>query len=485
MNMSPWCGLAAVLLPCAAFPQALPAMLESALSSVVTVAIYKADHTKQVLGFRGNQELAYARSLDLANAVSSGSGFVINVDGRTYVATNAHVIENAMDEEGSVHVYSIDRTRYEVKVRGGDSFYDFALLEPVEPFGPEVTAMAFAKDAPHVGERVFAIGNPLGEYPYTVTDGIISARNRVRGGLTGKFGFLQSTATVIWGNSGGPLIDERGGVVGMNSQIAFAHRGGDAIWQPQINFALEASICQRLTRDILANKGRVRRCYLGVEICQVREAAIDPATGTSKYVLSDPKPRLMAVNGDAPGRAVLDRFVGAFILAVNGEEVRNLEEVFGELERTLPGDTVAMTFLDAGRTNTVRVPTTELATGHLEGLAQRFVTGDGSARLSTTGQQVFLEMEASGMTARHKGPVVADRTVLGIIGIGSVAQNGQDHDLWRVNSIADMGTALRLHGLAGYCDLVCSDAQDREAGPRAVRIFLSGKRNVLRSTLWY
>jgi S1-C subfamily serine protease len=141
-------------------------------------------------------------------------------NGTKYVITNAHVIENALDEEGSIYVYSINRTKYEVKVLGGDSFYDIAVLEFVDTPGPEITTVKFKTEEPRLGEPVYAIGNPLGEYPYSVTDGIISAKNRVRGCYTGKFGFLQTTATVIWGNSSGPLVDAKGDVAGINSQIS-------------------------------------------------------------------------------------------------------------------------------------------------------------------------------------------------------------------------------------------------------------------------
>ena len=109
----------------------------------------------------------------------------------------------------------------------------------------------------------------MGSYPYSVTDGIISAKNRARGGLTGKFGFLQHTATIIWGNSGGPLINEKGEVVGVNSQIAFATApDGSQVLQQQINFSLEPKITERLINEVLNNNGRVKRSYIGLEVAQ-------------------------------------------------------------------------------------------------------------------------------------------------------------------------------------------------------------------------
>ena len=84
-------------------------MLENALGSVVTVAVYETEETMKPLGFRGNNaEMAYSKALDLTGAKGSGSGFVITRNGKNYVITNAHVIQQATDKEGSIYVYSIN-----------------------------------------------------------------------------------------------------------------------------------------------------------------------------------------------------------------------------------------------------------------------------------------------------------------------------------------------------------------------------------------
>ena len=153
-------------------------MLEKAIGGVVTVAVYKSEIVNRPLGFRGAVDFpveAYARALDLAGAMGSGSGFAYSYKGKKYVVTNAHVIENAADEDSSVFVFSVDRSRYPVKVLGGDSFYDIAVLEFLTQPGDDIRAMEFKKAEARLGEPVFAIGNPLGEYPYSVSDGIVSA----------------------------------------------------------------------------------------------------------------------------------------------------------------------------------------------------------------------------------------------------------------------------------------------------------------------
>jgi len=237
---------ALLILVVSSFAQSAANVLDKCLGAVVTVAVYQTEpYGKMTLGMRGEvSEEAYKKALDLTNAKGSGSGFVIKRGGKFYVITNAHVIESASTESGSIYVYTINQTKYEVRVLGGDNFYDLAVLEFVGTPGAEVDFVDFTKTEPRVGDKVYAIGNPLGTYPYTVTDGIISAKNRARGGLTGKFGFLQHTATLIWGNSGGPLVNEKGEVVGVNSQIAFASApDGSQILQQQINFSLEPKTC--------------------------------------------------------------------------------------------------------------------------------------------------------------------------------------------------------------------------------------------------
>ena len=256
----------------AAQTKSIPDMLENTLKGIVTVAIYKTDFAKKPLGFRGApSDLAYSKVLDLSGAKESGSGFIVEYNNKYYVITNAHVVENAASQDGSIYVYTISYKKHAAKIVGGDTFYDLAVLEFTEPVPDgEIEALKFKPEEARLGDQVFAIGNPLGDYPFSVSDGIISAKNRIRGGITGRFGFLQTTATIIWGNSGGPLVDINGNVAGINSQIAFADRDNSSIWQPQINFALEANIAQRLIHDILDNNGLVKRAYLALRLLRMK-----------------------------------------------------------------------------------------------------------------------------------------------------------------------------------------------------------------------
>jgi serine protease DegQ len=340
-----------ILLAANTFSQTVSDMLERSLSSVVTVAVYRIQENKEVLGYRGapkGSDVAYEKTLDLSEALTKGSGFVINRNGKYYVITNAHVVESASEEPGSIYVYTISRGKDEVRIVGGDSFYDVAVLEFVTNPDSDVTYLDFKKEEPRIGETVYAIGNPLGEYPYTVTNGIISAKNRVREGITGKFGFLQTTATIIWGNSGGPLLDMNGKVAGINSQIAFAKApNGEEIIQSQINFALEAAIAERIINDVLTNNGRVNRAFLGLEISQKFSMSYDWYSGNSIYQ-EDSLPVITGVIPGSPAYSLMANKIGAEILKINGVAVRNVEEALGELEKVKPQSPVKLTVLKNG-----------------------------------------------------------------------------------------------------------------------------------------
>jgi len=460
-------------------------MLDNALSAVVSVGVFKIEGTKQELGFRGRADVAYQKMLDLSDAYSKGSGYVIKVGGKMYVCTNAHVVELAKEESGAIYVFSINRTKYEVKIKGGDSFYDYAVLEFVTPPGPEITALAYTTTEPRVGQRVYAIGNPLAEYPYTVSDGIVSAKNRVRDGVTGKYGFIQSTATIIWGNSGGPLVNEAGEVIGMNSQIAFGPEDKGSLWQPQINFALEAKICSRLTNDILTNNGRIRRAFLGIEVSQNYDSQLDYYTMKNVLAKRDPLPVISNVFLNSPADRTLNSKIGYTLYKVNGEEVRNMEEVLGEFENIKPNSSVSLTIGKEGRTETVVLTSSTLAPDQMATLAKSMIESDPSYKITSTSGEVdisFKQAYSSAYEQRYNNRWQGNNQYR-VVGVGLVSDKG--NDVWRVNSLADLGVGIRFYGLAGFYDLVTVDKFNPQSKPQSTRIYVSGDQNVLKQTLWY
>ncbi|HEY0809925.1 MAG TPA: trypsin-like peptidase domain-containing protein, partial [Longimicrobiales bacterium] len=200
--------------------------------------------------------------------MGTGSGFVF--DGRGYILTNNHVVENAE----RVLVTFVDGREYTAQVIGSDPQTDVGVIK-IEPRNGERFAPVSlgSSDDTHVGDWVIALGNPL-NLQFTVTAGIVSAKGRAlgileRGGAnagTGLESFIQTDAAINPGNSGGPLIDLRGRVVGINSAIEsptgfFAGAG----------FAIPIDLARKVAGDII-EFGHVRRPRLGVEVGPVSAA---------------------------------------------------------------------------------------------------------------------------------------------------------------------------------------------------------------------
>lgn len=176
-----------------------------------------------------------------------GSGVVIDSSG--HILTNYHVIEEASVIEV---LFAKSKRKVRAKVVGSDPKTDLALLL-VKPV-PQMAALDLGdSDTLRVGDLVLAIGNPFG-YAHTVTSGIISAKGRVIG--TGPYDdFLQTDASIHPGNSGGPLIDIRGRVVGINTAVASEG--------PGIGFATPINLARKVVQELKAF-GKVRRPFIGI-----------------------------------------------------------------------------------------------------------------------------------------------------------------------------------------------------------------------------
>jgi S1-C subfamily serine protease len=476
-------------------------VIENALSAVVTVAVYDTDIAKKTLGFRGgaSTDIAYAKMLDLNGASGSGSGFVIDKGGKKYVITNSHVIDQASDKDGSIAVYSISRKMYNTRLVGGDTFYDIAVLEFIDAPGQEITTITFREAEARVGEQVFAIGNPLGEYPYSVSEGIISAKNRTRGGLTGKFGFLQSTATVIWGNSGGPLIDKDGKVIGINSQIAFAENGGQTFWQSQINFALEANLSSRLVNDIILNNGLVKRSFLGIEVGKNKMGVTrdNPAFWDAYSKLrGENHPVIAGVMKGSPAERALSDKIGYCIAAINGNDTRNIEEVLGELENVKPGSKITFSIHKGSMKQEVTFTTAPLNYNRSTDMALYLAAKNGwSLQQDNNSVIVNFTPALSGAPVKHQylnpfNPDEKDNLITTgqwiVVGAGYLEDSYDG--LWRINEIADISTATRLTAMSGMVDLFLvrkgSDTNDSRNYLRK-RVFFADDPALIKETLLY
>lgn len=259
---------------------------------------------------------------------SLGSGFLIDTNG--YVLTNNHVIEHA-DE---VLVTLLDKRRIKAKVVGRDKALDLALLQlrrgrSNENLKPLLLGIS---DKVRIGESAFAIGNPFG-LQHTVTAGIISAKNRTIG--IGAFdNFLQTDASINFGNSGGPLFNMQGEVIGINTAINAQGQG--------LGFAIPIDEA-KLHLEELKNFGYVVRPWLGV-----LGESISPAL---QYHYDLPVDHgVVAVKLHAKGPALKSGIQpGDILLKLNDQEIRERTDIQRILSKMKPGETAALKINRAGR----------------------------------------------------------------------------------------------------------------------------------------
>jgi serine protease Do len=189
---------------------------------------------------------------EMPNQKALGSGVIISADG--YILTNNHVVENSK----TIQVTLSDGRKLTAKVIGTDPQTDVALLK-VEATNLEPVTLADS-DSAQVGDVVLAIGDPFG-IGTTVTEGIISAKNRTRvSSGDADEDFIQTDAAINPGNSGGALVDIEGRLIGINTSILSRSGGNQGI-----GFAVPSNLC-RWVADSLITKGKVERGYLGVHI---------------------------------------------------------------------------------------------------------------------------------------------------------------------------------------------------------------------------
>ncbi len=281
---------------------------------------------------------------------SLGSGFIIHPAG--VIVTNNHVIENA-DE---IIVRLPDGTRLKARVRGRDPKTDIAVLI-VEPKRPLPWVEFGNSDDVKVGDWVLAIGNPFG-LGGTVTTGIVSARNRdINAGPYDDF--IQTDAAINKGNSGGPLFDMKGRVIGVNSAI-LSPTGGSV----GIGFAIPANLAKQVVAQ-LVEYGETRRGWLGVRIQTITE---ELAEGLG---LKSPEGALVAEvtpGGPAEKAGIKPRDV---IIEFNGQRVRKMRELPRIVAETPVGREVVVKVIRDGRELELKVTLGRLEEAEKKGLLKK------------------------------------------------------------------------------------------------------------------
>ena len=246
-----------------------------------------------------------------------GSGFVISDDG--YIVTNNHVIEQA--DEIIIEFFNGDEL--EAELVGTDPRTDIALLK-VETSDPIEYVEFGNSDAARVGDWVMAIGNPLGQ-GFSVSAGIVSARNRA---LRGSYDdFIQTDAAINRGNSGGPLFNMDGDVIGVNTAILSPNGGSIGI-----GFSMSSKVVEKVVAQ-LQEFGETKRGWLGVRIQDV-DADVAEALG-----LASAKGALVTDVPDGPAKNAGMKS-GDVILTFDGEEVDDIRELVRVVGDTEVGRTV-------------------------------------------------------------------------------------------------------------------------------------------------
>ena len=267
---------------------------------------------------------------------ATGSGFVVSSDG--YVVTNAHVVDGA----SSVKVKIGDGQTTAAKVVGKDNSTDLALLK-VDPGGRTLKPLAFGNsDDAKVGDPTYAIGNPYG-LSRTLTTGVVSALQRQ---IDAPNGFsiddvIQTDAALNPGNSGGPLLDRAGHVIGVNSQIEST--GGDGSssgGNSGIGFAIPSNTVRTVVEQLLKGH-KVSHAYLGVQTTD--------ATGGA---------RVAKVTAGGPAAKAGLR-AGDVITSFDGKQVSDAASISGLVNDHKPGDKVNLVVRRAGAEKTLTVSLAE------------------------------------------------------------------------------------------------------------------------------
>ena len=284
-------------------------------------------------------------------AQAQGSGFVIDSDG--HIVTNDHVVENA----DSVSVRFWNGNTYDASVVGTDPSTDLAVIKVDAPSSILHPVSLGDSSSVQVGDPVVAIGSPFG-LEETVTSGIVSALHRQIEALN-QFTIndtIQTDAAINHGNSGGPLFNAAGQVIGVNSQIA-----GQTGANVGIGFSIPSDTVRSIA-DTLISSGKVEHAYLGVSVQEIPATVahdLNLTEGVETTQVRSGTPAQQAGLKGATGKKMVQGTQyatgGDVITAIGGQKVKTSEGVQLAIDAHHPGDTIEITYWRKGETKTVSV----------------------------------------------------------------------------------------------------------------------------------
>ena len=320
-------------------------LVEQVSPAVVSVNVVKKMSQEELLQqqvpeilrrFFGNQVIIPQQQIP-QEKTGYGSAFFISKDG--YLLTNHHVVEDA----SKVTIVLNDRRELDATVVGSDERTDVALLKVQGTSYPELRTGNV--DQLRVGEPVLAIGSPFG-FDYSASAGIVSAKMRNMLGET-SVPFIQTDVALNPGNSGGPLFNQRGEVVGVNSRI-FSGTGG----YMGLSFSIPIDVAMDVA-DQLKRNGKVTRSYLGVSLQDIDRNLAE------SYKLSKPEGSLITQVAPNSPAARAGLRAGDVILKYNGTPISRTSELLNYLNRSVPNQSIQLEVLrdDKRRNITATVST--------------------------------------------------------------------------------------------------------------------------------
>jgi len=327
----------------------------------------------------------FRRQLPRRPIYAIGSGFIVDKTG--YIVTNAHVIEDA----SRITVKLDSGQEFQAKIVGSDEETDLAVLKI--DAGKDLPYVNLGdSDKARVGEWVLAIGSPFG-LTRTVTAGIISQTKRETPQSSAFQRFIQTDAAINKGNSGGPLVNMDGSVIGVNSQIATST--GD---YNGVGFALPSNDVSTVYKQLLSN-GRVRRGFLGIALESVKEEF------AKVYGITDAKGAIITDIRDKQSPAAKAGLqVGDIITSVNGQPVDGANDLITRVSSVTPGEMVNLDYLrEAG--SSVERRSLQIRVSERQDTATASLEDEGRRKLPLT--SVKEEQKPFGLTLSELTPALA------------------------------------------------------------------------------
>lgn len=327
----------------AAFPEPKPTDLLGDEAIYVKIYSQAAPAVANIV----TRTLEYDVFMEPVPVEGAGSGFVI--DPRGYILTNFHVVQGAQ----AISVILGDRSHYEAKFIGADERNDIALVK-IEPKNKTLPVLAMGdSESLQVGQRVLAIGNPFG-FQSTLTTGVVSALGRTvqTGQTTVIDGAIQTDAAINQGNSGGPLLNSHGEVIGINSAI-YTPSGTTA----GIGFAIPINTARQIAQDLI-NEGRVHRASMGVEarvltpeVAEALRLPVNEGLLIERVNPGGPAANAGLHGGDRQAILGMRRILlgGDVVTAIDGRAITGQMDLNLALNRKRPGDTVKVVYYRAGQ----------------------------------------------------------------------------------------------------------------------------------------